>query len=399
MSFEFVPGRLIKTRRDIELVHKSTRESVRAEKSEELHDLVVQLCGLAREEVEQEAYALTEREVRMVAAYIPFNYYDVDMTNLFMIFEERSGARLCDLLFTNWQNSYRNADCNRFMQSLISRDTDFLKLIRSYYLDERWFSSVLADQDIARRFIRELCGGKNYAGRTLADKMKHWGISESSRLYLDCEFLFYTACSRDNYYEISKDSLMNIVVRYHERGIGVLKLFVRNFLSELKERELFEFDNIARYLVPIVGDTSDFRKIDAFFEDISQYLKIKYHDWVNRFKIEDLFGKDSRSEFWKQFRFITVRKRGSSDAVIMEFENYYAIEFLGRATGPIYLYGKDYFEQSVLKMFDECDNSQLRSMLYKRTKYYYRKEHHKNWQDDVYRKLVGEKIAKTIFVD
>lgn len=164
----------------------------------------------------------------MAAAYIPFNYYDVDMTNLFMIFEARSGARLCDLLFTNWQNSYRNADCNRFMQNLISRDTDFLKLIRSYHLDERWFSSALTDQDIARRFIRELCGGKNYAGRTLAEKMKHWGISESSRLYLDCEFLFYTACSRDNYYEISKDSLMDIVVRYHERGIGVLKLFIRN---------------------------------------------------------------------------------------------------------------------------------------------------------------------------
>lgn len=397
MNFSYTPKRLQCAKEDIVLIHQKTSEAPKMTKNEELRKMILSLVALEQFQVKPQAYALTSREIDLVAGYIPHNYFNVDMKNLFRIFTYRSTDRLCQILFNQWQDSYHNRACNKFMREILVYDEHLIVLAQNNHMPETMFDSVLQDHDIATRFGKEI-KKRNFTGKkSLAERLAYFGIRGDSQLYLDCEFLFYTYCDKEDYLNVQKLSLLNLVKQYSKRSQETLKDFLQNFLSKLELKELLSFKELAMFLQTITGDNGENKsKFENFFNAFDSLLVRKYINWINLYKVEEYFGYDERSSFWKQYKFESVRKYSYSNAVVMEFERYYAVEFLGRAMGPIYMYSKDYFEKNIIMRFKWNDNQQMRQELLHNSTWVYRKEHRGYWQGDVHSILIHNRITERL---
>ena len=80
----------------------------------------------------------------------------------------------------------------------------------------------------------------------------------------------------------------------------------------------------------------------------------------------------------------------------MEFDTYYAVEFLGQGMGPLYIYPRDYFERYIINRFRNNDNSHMRHLLLYDKNWFYRKEHRGYWESDVQSMLIRNRITNRI---
>lgn len=397
MSFSYFPKKLKSAKEEIVLLHKNANEPIKISDNEDIRKLVMSLVKLEKYQIRSRAFALSNKEVEIVAGYIPHNYYKVNMKNLFEIFILRTSQFLCQVLYNQWQESYQNEACNAFIRDILKYDENFISLILKNNMDEKLFDSILSDKDIPARFCVELKNHYFPRGKKLEEKIIYFGIREDSKLFYDCKSLFYLYCEREDYLSIAKSELQNLVKQYYRRGQIILKKFLSNFLEKLSLRELIGFKDLADYFKTIVGDNvSAKEKFDAFFKDFPSSLVQKYIDWINLFKVEEYFGLDERSQFWKQYHFKSVRKYNYSNSVVMEFDKYYAVEFLGQRMGPLYIYSKDYFEHHIINRFKNNDNTHMRHFLLHDERWFYRKEHRGNWKNDVQSKLIRDRITNRI---
>ena len=397
MIFSYVPKKLKLAREDIALIHKYTNEPPKIAKNEELRRLIMSLVSLDPIKVKITAQALTNKEVEMVAGYIPHNYFNVEMKNLYTVFSARTTDRLCEILFNQWQDSYNNEKCNAFMRDIFRWDEHLIVLAQKRHMNEEMFDSVLQDKDIASRFGKELQKRRYVTGRTLAERLAYFGIRDDSKLCRDCEYLFYTYCERDDYLNIPKLDLLDLVKRYNQRGNSILKAFLQNFLAKLELKDLMGFRYLASFLQGVIGDNANTKeRFDEFFAGFDPVLVRKYINWINLYKVEEYFGNDERSQLWKRYRYESVRRFNFSNAVVMEFEKYFAVEFLGQAMGPIYIFEKEYFAKNLAWRFNNNNNLEMRSILLHNSTWFYRKEHRGHWQADVHRVLIYNKITERL---
>ena len=396
MEFDFMPKRLIKAREKIEIIHKNQNEKLLDLcANEKLRELIMELVAIEEDKLPYEAYARSEKDIRMVAGYIPYNYYHVEMNKLFQIFSYRSNERICQILYAQWQNSYAESKCNNFMCRLLEKDENFIKVIESCHLNKEVFKDILQNEEIAigagRIFLQE--SALNH--KSLEENFAFHGMYTDSSLYKDCAFLFFTYCNKYDYISVDKKELLNIVKKYVAKNVGILKIFLKNFLCKLQLRDLISFYDLAEYLPTIVGEIKT-KKFQTFFEKFDFKLKSKYIDWINSARIKKYFGEDERSKFWMQYRCRNVNNFPYSNAIIMEFTDYYAVEFLGKAMGPLYIYNKEYFEKWLIRRFGYNNNSKMRKELYEDKKWFYREEHRGEWQWKVNRELLNYKVTEKI---
>ena len=397
MSFPYFPKKLKKAKEEIILLHKNANEPIEVSDNENLRKLIMSLVKLEKYQIRSRAYALSNKEAEAVAGYIPHNYYGVNMKNLFEIFAIRTSGVLCQILYNQWQESYQNEVCNAFMRDILKYDENLISLILKNNMDEKLFDSILSDKDVASRLCNEL--KKHYfpRGKKLEEKLFYFGIREDSKLFFDCKFLFYLYCDKEDYLSIEKSKLLNLIKQYNRRGQNIIKRFLSNFLEKLSLRDLIGFKDLADYLKTIVGDNvSAKEKFNTFFKGFQPALVQKYIDWINLFKVEEYFGFDERSRFWKQYHFKSVRKYNYSNSVVMEFDTYYAVEFLGQGMGPLYIYPRDYFERYIINRFRNNDNSHMRHLLLYDKNWFYRKEHRGYWESDVQSMLIRNRITNRI---
>lgn len=393
MDFSYNPKRIIETANDIALQHKKKREVNYATPNDKLRVLIERIVSLELYQVKQNALALPEDDILLIAGYLPHNYYNVEMKNLFLVFGYRSSQHACEVLYEQWQSAYDNEQCNKYMQKQLVENEKFIMLMRRNNLSESTFDEILNADIIPSRFGMECVNRQFPNGYSLLDKMNYFGVRENTRLYHDCQFLFYTFCNKQDYLSANKTELLNVIQRYEE---VVLKKFLYRFLNMLTLKELERFEEMARYFSVSLGEITT-SKGKAFFEEASIEVKEKYRDWLNRFKINQYFGNDSRSRFWKQYQFKSVEKFNISNAVLMEFERYYAIEFLGDSMGPIYIYQKDKFENYVRRWMRMFNNAELRQQLFHQPDlYFYRREHRGNWQWIVNAVLINNFITEKV---
>ena len=399
MDFSFIPKRLQQSREEITLQHKKTKKRPKLVKDEQFRKFIQTLASLKNRQVKARAFSLSDTETDSIAAYIPHNYYDVNMKNLFLIFEYRSTERVCSILFDQWQESYQNKECNKFIYQSLDDDKSLQVCVQQRHMSIDLFKSILQDEDVPGRFLQEIIHRPYLKGQKLSEKMAFLGIQEGTLLRSECEFQFYVFCEKDDYLIVSKLELLEIVKKYTKRNYGMLKKFLKNFLSKLELKDLQEFQALAEYLQTITGDNAIHKKqFDGFFQGFSPVLIQKYIDWTNLFKIQRFFGWDERSRFWKQYRFVTVQKYRPSNSIIMEFKNYYAVEFLGRGMGPLYIFPKGYFESKLKYRLNRYDNNQMRQELLHNTNdsERYRKEHRGYWQSDVHNHLIYHRITERL---
>ncbi len=401
MDFSFIPRRLIQTKEDIAIQHPLEKEVALATPNEDLFKLITRLASLEKYQVKKNALALSNKDIQRVTSYLPVNHYRVDMTNLFDIFMYRSTEELCELLFDRWQDSFGNKDCNEFLKKLLKYDEKFIMLMRKNNLQEETFVKMLDSKNIPLFFgtmLKSTLGIRS----TLAEKVKYWGIRDDSRLFKMIQFLFYTFCTRDDYLLVPQPTLLAVVRQYGTTDVKILKQFLVNFLHELKLSELEKHSDLAKYLETQTGKNRT-GKFDRFFLGVDEKLVEKYINWLNIQIINEVFGYDERSMFWKQYKFLHIDKYKNSNSVVMEMKNYYATEFLGKAMGPIYFYDKKVFDERVRQWFVHYNNADLRSWLYNHQELCADREVHKKpngdeyyWRRVVHNILIGNNMTERI---
>ncbi|WP_024865614.1 hypothetical protein [Butyrivibrio sp. FCS014] len=390
----YVPNKLINSKKEIIQKHKKSNDVHIDEQSSELLDLITRLVSLREDSLEREAYALSNGEISMISSYIPVNYYDVDMSNLFAIYTYRAEKRYFEILYTTWQDHFKNNECNAFIYQWLNDNDEIFGSVLDISLKPD-FRKMLVRGDVLLTFGNIVKEKIIETDNSLEDILEPWNLRYGSKLLWEMKFLLYTYCPKKVYLKISKQELLSYVKQYASKKDGSLKKFVVNFVTEFKLKELERFDDIGRFLLDEVGNpgTSEFSK---FLEGVSADLVTKYTDWINKLIIDEVFGKDERSLFWKQYRFRSVVKYERSNSVVMDMGKYVATEFLGKAMGPIYIYKKDVFEDQVKKWFQNRNNAQLRSVLFHHENYFWREVHQGYWQGDVDRILYSNNMTRKI---
>lgn len=367
MEFSFVPTNLIKAKEEIISKHTGIGEPLQVANDFDFMKMIKRIASLNKKEAENEALILTKKNLEMIARYLPHNYYKVRLENLFLVFRLRCNLNLNWILFYEWQNAYDNQKFNAFFVDFISKNEDFEKIMQSNHFSVQKFKDILSAESIPISYGKiALAVGRN-SSLKLNDKLEYLGIKESSRLSEDCKYLFFAFCTLNDYLRAGEQEILIRVRKYND---VIRKKFLQNFLTEMSLTHLKCFNRIAEYFLGLTGENYS-EKFNTYFYNFNPILIRKYVDWINIYKINKIFGDDERSLFWEQYHHEAVTKYAYSNSVVMEFKNYVAIEFLGQASGPWYIYKKEYFEHNVRRLFKTYgyEATELKSYLFNNTDY------------------------------
>ena len=367
MEFKFVPEKLIKSKEIIIQKHSKVAEPKDIELDDDFMKFVKRLIGLNEKELFLESLVITNRELTKVAQYIPHNFFRIKLDNLFKIILFRSNSQLCWVLFREWQNSFDNEECNKFMVYLISKKQEFDEIIEACHLTKDKFIKILKSNEIPAFYGRQAIFLEGNGIELFHNKLLYLGVRDNSRLEKQCAYLFFTFCSEKDYLVTDEKILLEVLKKYDE---DLKKKFLLNFLTELRFVELKKFQGVAEIFLNITGENHS-KRFYQYFKGCSATLIRKYVDWTNAYKIHKIFGFDERSEFWECYHQENITKHSYSNSVVMDFGKYVAIEFLGQAMGPCYIYKKKYFDEKIKESFalKLYDNFSLRQYLYRRRDY------------------------------
>lgn len=380
MEINFVPKNLKKAKEKIVALHSYSNKIDKVIASPTLEVLIKNIVGWDKEKVDLYSNSLSAQDILYVANYIPRNYYKVTLDNLWQVFMHCSSLDSCQYFYESWQNEFDSRECNEYIANIVlEQNASFKELLGKNHLEIEWFKKIISEKvNIPVEFGLHIQSLLNLKYKSFQEKMNYFGIVQGTRLYSTCESLFYTYCEKQDYLAVNEDVLQRIIQKY---DLQCTKLFLRNFLIKLDVQELYKYRQLAKYLMGITGDvkTASFKE---FFNDFEEKLVIKYRNWINNYKIRKFFGNDVRSEFWDKYVYVDVHefsyyKKKNEVRLMMEFENYYGIEFLDKDNedkndmGPLYFFEKDYFEKYVLRMMknNAYTNSEVKSFLYNKTEW------------------------------
>ena len=387
-NYIYIPEKIIETRKRIVNNHRRLEQS-----DPELEQFIRRLNGYSDGMLKAAALSLTDKEVEILAAYLPYNYYQISEKKLFEILRYRLDERSMRILFLQWQEEFTNPECNLFLKSLASSNPVFQQLLKKYHISETTFIEILDSNNIPLAYDEKLIGGQYADGVDFEKKLRYYGVAEGSYLDIECKRALLIFCGKADYFSCSEENILDIVRTYDQLA---LKKFLVNFLNKLSLGELQAYPGLASYLRQVTGHRNS-RTFKAFFEDLPEETKQKYIDWINIFKINNYFQEDIRSRFWKQFRYVNVVRYPLSNVVILEFEAHVAVEFLGEMSGTIYLCEKTVFTKNFYDKLDAMDNEDLR--LYFKTHkdlcLEYR-NHTGRWQSHLNNVLIRRGIAEKI---
>lgn len=358
----FIPEKLNTAKDEIIKLHTNSSAEAADLSEQDLKNLIHKLVSLEPVPLKKQALILKKSEANAVARYIPSNFYSVDETNLFEVFRMRSNPITCNLLYRSWQNSYDNKKCNLFLLDALKNCSDIISFFEGKHLNEANFSKILLSKCVYEEF-GTLCYNTNFpTWIPFEERLQYFGISAETVLCRNCTFYLYTFCDKEEYLLAGEEKILNIIRQY---PTNKLQAFLNNFLLLFSLAELARFTAIARYLSEITGETED-HKWKTFFAGFPKTVIAKYRYWINILKINDYFGTDERSLFWKNYQFENVLKYSRSNSIIMEFEHHYVVEFLGQRSGPMYVYEKEngIFDRQIREWFLIYNNAEIRKKLW-----------------------------------
>ena len=357
----YYPSKLSVIKNKIVREHENAVAIPIIKKEDDLKQLIMQIVKLDSKSVKAYSLSMNDVDVLRVSTYLPHNYYGVPLHNLFLVFKYRSNPISCNALYKEWQNSYNSKNCNDFILDLLQTDNNMIEVTSKYNYQGEEYQTVLkkANKPVA---FGKFCLEHTFPARfTLEKKASFFGVEADSKLFHDMESLFYTYCNKKDYLD-AKNQLEEIVRKYSD---VYLRMFLINFLSVMSIVELDGFERLGRYLNGKLGSV-DTKSCAGFFDGMRKDLWIKYRTWMIRLFVNEIFGLDERSVFWRDYSFVskpTHYKR--TDCVVMEFEDFYSIEFLGKGMGPWYLIGKDLYTNRIQRhVLTENNSSELKSYLF-----------------------------------
>jgi len=334
--------------------HEYHGEKVISDKDPALEKLIKRIVSLKQSELRREAILLEEREQLMVTQYIPHNYFDVDMENVYSIFKYFISDMLSEVLFKEWLDSYDVAECNKFISDLCLEEETFSDCCRKLGLNQQLYIRFLQADDVPSevcKYLKEV----NDNSKTFAEKLNDIGIEENTALFNICEFAYYMFCSKYDYLCINVFDLKAVVIRYVNSKKN-LKQFIENFMTCLSLDELDKYHQLVPAILPTTGkiDSNQFRTFCAGY-DVEVIRKLR--KWIQNARIITLLGTE-RGYFWSKYDFISVIDKyvENAEMIVMEAEKYVVIEFINE--GFAYFFEKEQFMKEEIKKIHTWDSEQ-----------------------------------------
>jgi len=141
----------------------------------------------------------------------------------------------------------------------------------------------------------------------------------------------------------------------------------------------------------IMGRPED-KKFTYYWKEVDDESRQKYLNWFNLRNIEDLFGDDERSTFWKrhinQMKDSKVVKHKGDTQGFFDFGNFVVVEFKENGNAA-FVYKKDYYVEN-LEQFTEHPNKKPNWYFKNKEVCLERIVHRKSWQikaDNLIRRL------------
>lgn len=384
---EYIPYKLSQLAIEIRNTHRSISDTNFKVyfKDNRLKRLIHSIAECPEDKLNSIIYALSNSDVNDIINYIPRNTYNVELKNLFKLFEQRADINLAKTLYNSWQSYYNNAECNEY---ILNRSKGILRnLIINSYMTEGLLRKAI-ESGIELIIIPRICND-NRAGYGIDDKAKAYGIYNSSRLFQRLEHHFYLLCSRDEYIRSGERKLVEVIRQYNK---DELRIFVINLINEVDTETLRkDFRILAIKLVEKTGKVNS-RKLHSFFNigytryldytlEITEKDKKLYKDWIIITSIYEAFGYSQRGKFWAKYIIQDIHSYYNGLTSI-EFNNHYVIESL-ETVGSVYIIEKEKFE-SIKDIM--CTSAQeAKSKLYKlrNNKNIERFTHRGNWEDRI----------------
>jgi len=388
----FVPEKLIGIRKQIQEA-ALRKKQVSYEPGEELEKLLNRLYDADDSMVKAAAVSISDKQADMLAGYLPYNYYGRDENRLFSVMKHRMDEHTSRVLYSQWQESFNNPECNRFLKELSASDPCFRSMLESCGIAPDAFADVLDSPNIPLGFDEELVGKHFEDGADFNNKLKSRGVCEQSYLDIECKRALLAFCGRADYLSCSQENLLDIIKGY---DLYMLKKFLYNFLRKMSLSELQAYPEIAAYMRNTVGHRKS-ASFQEFFADAQPSDVQQFIDWINIFKLNAYFDNDERSRFWKQYRFLNVIRYPASDTLVLEFESYVAVEFLGDDKSTIYICDKEVFRKSFYEQLNLLDNNDIRIYfrLHKELCLEYR-NHTGRWQAHLDGLITKKQIAEKV---
>jgi len=392
-EIRFTPEKLIEAGKKVEALHKRDVAYDFSRPDEEMEQLVRRLFQTPDDMLRAASMALSVRELHMLAGYLPYNYYDLPEQKLTEVLRYRMDENACRVLFREWQEEYTNQECNRFLRYLTDSNGFFRKLLAEHHISTEVYARILGSRNVPLAYDQLLIGGMFSDGSAFENKLRYYGVADGSFLDVECKRALLVFCDRSDYFSCSEENLLDIMKTY---DAYMLRKFLLNFITRLSLEDLEMYPALASYMRQVTGPFNS-RTFQLFFEGTPDDLVQRYIDWINIFKINMYFEEDERSSFWKQFRYLNVVRYPVSNVVILEFEEYAAVEFLVEKRGTVYICNKDVFMQQFYETLDRLDNEDLRAYFKEhRDQCEESRNHLGRWQSHLGNVLVKRGIAEKL---
>lgn len=396
MRFSYTPKRLMEEAENIAKRHPLIDETRAITPDDKLKELIKWVVSADQQKVKVIAAALSDIEICEIAGYIPHNYYNVDLNNLVLVILYRPIPSCFITLYHEWQNNFCTEESNRCIDDILDKCESFRISLSKSNVSVAMFHQILIldETSIPAKFGLECEQAVSPNYFRFSDLMKYFDVQADSALYKACYECFYTFCLKKDY--LSDVNYLGYWIQ--SQTVQYIQLFLFRFLRLFSLSELTNyFNHICEPLIKRVGEPNSQNCKQIFLGAPAETWQ-KYRNWINAYKL-GRYIHDDRLEFWRQYESLDITHYYISDSIVIEFDNYCVVEFLGTAMGPLYVYEKDKFCKNIYRLMNHNNNQEIRGLLFHNPYRKYctlRKEHRGSWQNDMNVYILMHDIAKRI---
>lgn len=338
----------------------------------ELKELILDIVKHNSEDLDIYKIILKEYQIEAVSKYIQRNIYEVDISNLLKLIVIMDDFHYFDIVYQSWQQDFDIPFENVQLKLLTSHYAGDIQ--KNYNLNAKQLNSWMTNKDADRLVGKALF--YNCASKTeLNSVAENVHLDRNKSLFKYIEQDFYSYCSEKAFIATGDAELCYFMKQLtDEKFFGILY----HFLDVVSPEHYDSFEGIATYSNDMIGQI-DSRKYNDTIGRQTEHIKESYKALMNMYWVLRLFGKDSRSIFWKRYiKDFTVQYFDTHDMLLMDFGRHYITEF--KTVGVIYIFEKKYFTNVYRAKMASYKTQLLKSDMRSDDKKLFMQEHRKNWQ-------------------
>lgn len=373
VNMYYEPLKLLKALNDIKKEHEHlfNKNKKALINDNDGKELILKIASLKKEEVAVFAKVLSvqSNKILYLSDYIFHNKYNVDMNNIFKIIRINMSFEIWQYLFSKWQMFYSD---NFKIIYLIYDTVDVFKSFtekNNYVINKdiigNWIDSVNIEEAVAADIV-------NYIASTGCDfdqACNAYFLNKNNTLAIKSRAYYYSMCDTK---VLLKTGDKKLAETMRNSTTDIQKKIMLNCLLNIPAGKSSEYPEVWSVIYNFCGKPAESKYVD-FFKNIDGKYKDIYRLWFSIFELNTTFGSnDERSIFWKKIcienhdKLKLCRFYPHNEAILMQFDNVYVIEFKIISGGAVYIINSDYYEKKIKNKFNNhCINiGELKKYLY-----------------------------------